>query len=228
MGFSSDFLDSEIGRSLEWGLWEDLLKSNVIYYNIPLGSYNDVLTAVSGTGATALDPEGFNFRTGDTSGSEAIMEIQNRESGTEDVEPKLTWDRRKLWKTVAYIETASAQEASIVMGRAGWGGDWTTEHVGFYILNDEFHMSVADGATHNHSLATTFAAGTAHRFRAKLIPGDRAIFWIDGTKQGELTSNLPSGTHTKGKFLSGYITNTEAADKGINTISEVTYLQLES
>lgn len=131
-------------------------------------------------------------------------------------------------KVTTGIQDASLMEGGFAHGRVGWNEDFTPEHVGFYILNDEIHMSVADGATHNHSLATTFTAGEVHTFMAELKPGDRAIFWIDGAKQGELTSNLPSGLMSAPvKLFSVYITNDEAVDKRIEYAQQFQFLQLE-
>lgn len=63
---------------------------------------------------------------------------------------------------------------------------------------------------------------------AELKPGDRAIFWIDGAKQGELTSNLPSGLMSAPvKLFSVYITNDEAVDKRIEYAQQFQFLQLE-
>lgn len=224
----SDFLKSDVGRSLEWQLWEDLIESDVIYYNIPLTVWDSPPVATSGTGGGGATSGGWRAYTGDTSGSEAMVEAQIRAAEDQGIEPKYTWDRRKIMKLVAGIEDASAMEASIVMGRSGWGGTWTQEHVGFYLLNNEIHMSVGDGANRSHSQVATFSAGDTICFRAELIPGDKAIFWVNGTKEGELTTNLPSGLFGDiHKPLSIYITNNEAVDKRIEYATEFWYLQLE-
>jgi len=223
----SDFLKTDIGRSLEWGLWEDLIKSNVVYYSFPLANYSTAVVATNDTGSAGSATAGFYARTGTTSGSDALAEAEIRENVPER-EPKWTWDRRKIMKVTTGIQDASLMEGGFAHGRIGWNEDFTYQHVGFYVLNDEIHMSVADGTTHNHSLATTFTAGEVHTFMVELKPGDRAIFWIDGAKQGELASNLPSGLMSAPvKLFSVYITNDEAVDKRLEFAQQFQFLQLE-
>jgi len=207
---------------------ENLLESKVIRYNIPLTTWDNPPVATSGTGGGGATSAGWQAYTGNASGSEALVEAQIRAQEDQGIEPKFTWDRRKVMKVITGIQDASAMEASIVIGRSGWGGTWTQKHVGFYILNNEIHMSVGDGTNRSHSQVTTFSAGDTICFRTEQIPGDKALFWVNGSKVGELTTNLPSGLFSDiHKPLSLYITNNEAVDKRIEYATEFWYLQLE-
>jgi len=220
----SDFLKSDIGGSLEWGLWEDLFDSEAIYHHIMLASYANPRTYTSDTGDTVIYEDGWGVRTGTTSGS--VAEMNAMRGGNPGVKPQYTWDRRRMFKVVVNLQNDVNQEGLIAIGGEPVAG-LAEEHVGFYILNDEIHISVADGATHNHSLVRSFTAGANFLFKAKLWPGNRAEFWIDGTKEGELTSNLPSGTSRAERPLTIYVTNTAAADKRIEPVDELWFLQLE-
>lgn len=205
-----------------------MLESKVIRYNIPLTTWDNPPVATSGTGGGGATSAGWQAYTGNASGSEALVEAQIRAQEDQGIEPKFTWDRRKVMKVITGIQDASAMEASIVIGRSGWGGTWTQKHVGFYILNNEIHMSVGDGTNRSHSQVTTFSAGDTICFRTEQIPGDKALFWVNGSKVGELTTNLPSGLFSDiHKPLSLYITNNEAVDKRIEYATEFWYLQLE-
>lgn len=222
----SDFLKTDIGRSLEWGLWEDLFDSDVIHHHFPLTGFGYPDDATNGSGSVGIagGVGGGYVRTGTTSGSEALLRLHAKPPG---IRP-YTFDRRLMFKVDCVIADASAMEGSLTVNQTGWGEDWTDNHIGFYILNDELHISVADGTTHNHSQVETFAAGDTFTLKAKHYPGDRVEFWVNGTYEGELTSNLPSGTMKEnGNILTVYLTNDEAVDKRIEPVTELWFLQLE-
>jgi len=223
---ASDFLKSDIGRSLEWGLLEDLIDSDAIFWNEPLESWANPSAATNDTGAAGTATGGGYVRTGTTSGSDALLELHP--GGYDYVIRSYTFDKPIVWKTTCRLTDASAQEGGIGVGRVGWAGDYSSwNNFGFYIINDELHMNVCDGATQNHSLIQTFATGDEFVLEAKHYPGDRVDFYVNGSSVGSLSSNLPSGDIYRSQILSATLTNTEAADKRIEPIPEVMYLQKE-
>lgn len=207
-------------------MWEDLFDSEVLYLHVPLASWNNTLNATSGSGAVGISPDGIAVNTGSTSGSDALARVQGRSSSTTKT-PPYTWDRKRMFRVLATFEDATQQRGLVGMGRS-WDNVFTEQHVGFYIENDTLYMSVADGTTQNTSSVQTFSAGDAFTLEAKFYPGDRAKFWVDGAKEGELTANLPSGTDYAQNMLSAYIHNTEAVGKIIDNINELWFLQLEA
>jgi len=224
----SDFLKTEIGRSLEWGLLEDLIDSEVIFWNISLASWQKPSTATNGTGTCGVDwDSGGYVRTGDTSGSDALLQLSTG-GESEAVIRNYSFDKPIVWKAFCRFEDATEQEGGISVGRIGWDGDFSSwNNFGFYIINDELHMNVCDGSTQNHSLIQTFSAGDSFVLKAKHYPGDRVDFYVNGSNVGSLSSNLPSGDLWRAYVLTCYLTNTEAVDKRIEPITEFMYLQKE-
>jgi len=205
---------------------EDLFDSEVLYYEVPLATWGNLKTDTSGSGSAGASSQGHYVRSGTTSGSNARIHTTGRMENTDQTPPH-TWDRRNMMKVVCGLPDDSDLEGLIGAGEGAWDGDFTRQHAGFYIKNDEIHMSVADGSTHNHSQVRTFTGGDVFTFKFKHYPGDRVEFWIDGTKEGELTSNLPSGTRYRGSILTMYITNTAGVDRHIEFADELWFLQLE-
>jgi len=150
------------------------------------------------------------------------MNVSRRTNSAQ--KPKYTWDRRRMFKATTTIPNNSDMEGFVGMGRFLFG---TENRVGFKIVNDTLYMCVCDGATENTSPIQTFSAGDAFALKAKLYPGDRAEFWVNGDRVGELTANLPSGTNLANRLFRIAVTNTAAADKRVGWADEAWFLQLE-
>jgi len=226
----SDFLKTDIGRTLEWGLLEDLIDSEAIFWNIALTSWANPSTSTLDTGTAGCDWLGGYVRTGDTSGSDALLEITpgGRDEVPGGIRP-YTFDRGIVWKATCRFEDSTEQEGGIGVGRVGWDGDFSSwNNFGFYILNDELHMNVCDGSTQNHELIQTFGGGDTFVLEAKHYPGSKVDFYVDGSHVGSLASNLPSGDIHRQNVLSVYLTNTEAVDKRIEPLPMIMFLEKES
>jgi len=217
----SDFLKTDIGRSLEWGLWEDLFDSDVIQWHSLLSSYANPHSYTEGSGATYTGDYGWVVSSGTTSGSIALITAWRNTNPLQ--KPTLTWDKRRMFKCTIELPNNTDLEGYVVMGR-GYG---TSPREGFKIVDDTLYMIVCDGDTENTSSIQTFSAGDKFSLKAKHYPGDRAEFWVDGDYVGQLTANLPSGTSHADRLFYLYVTNTAAADKRVGEADEAWFLQLE-
>jgi len=202
---------------------EDFFDSKVIYFHWLLAGYANYNSYTTGSGSVGVSHRGYALHTGTTSDSIAQWSLYRYYGSATNTnkEPKVTWDRRRMFKIIVTLTENTNQTGYIVSGRSG-----TDKHVGFYFENDTLYMSVADGTTENTSLIQTFSAGDYFALKAKHFPGDRAEFYVDGDFVGELTSNLPSGVQDYDNYVFARIYNTAAEAKDLSS-SEAWFLQLE-
>jgi len=202
--------------------FHDFFDSDVIYWHTLL--QNCPNPATYGDGTLSILARGWEMDTGAVAGQE-IGAMPYREWGGParvNKKPILTWDRTRMFKTSLRIDENTAQYGYICMGEARL----TRRRVGFYFENDTLYMMTCDATTENTSSIQTFGTDTHFALKAKLIPGVKAEYWVDGDYVGELTANLPSGESNAGKLVAYRVHTTEDASKYLR-MSEAWFLQLE-
>lgn len=108
--------------------------------------------------------------------------------------PSATWDKAYKFRTTVRIlsETDEKGDIYIVRGTVG-----NYPHLGFFI-ND----GVLKGISRNGSAVSTVTLETLgaaaydeeRALEVAFTPATKAEFYVDGIKEGEITTNLPSGT----------------------------------
>jgi len=199
--------------------FESLLDSNIIYIDTFLSAWAKPLTNTTDSGNVNMSDGGANLSTGTTSGSVAVVKLH--EDFTYTLEPKPTFDRKRMFRAKVRLVNDTEQEVYIKSGRRG-----ANPHFGFYVVDNTLKMSVADGDTQNTSDIETFTATKDYVLKAVLYPADRVEFYVNGENVGRLSSNLPTGTTRASKFAGVWLTNTEAADKTVRW-TFIRFLQME-
>jgi len=118
----------------------------------------------------------------------------------------------RWFSTNPVFQNASAQEAWIIIGDRGGPG------FGFKVLNSDLLAWNSDstGNVTTTTVVSGFSAGYAPRLWAGLASPDIAVFFVNGNKVAEHTTNLPvSGDSVNNRFFDIDFTNTEAVDKVI-------------
>ena len=124
---------------------------------------------------------------------------------------ELNWNENRKIRTKIYFVDTTNQTIYVVSGGSGV----PSEHIGFKIVNDTIYGSVSNGSIEtNTSSLQTISPATAYSLEAVKI-GNTVSFFIDGTKQGELSSGLPTGTSLANRIIVIDVNNDAAAIKTI-------------
>jgi len=71
---------------------------------------------------------------------------------------------------------------------------WTSEHIGFKVINGELYGTVANGSAESTLDLGAISTNTPYVLRVDFSPNQNACFNVNGSSKGCITSNLPSGT----------------------------------
>lgn len=95
-------------------------------------------------------------------------------------------------------------------------GDFTPEHVTFKLESGSIYGSVGNGSSETTSSElATYSVGERTRLRYEFKAGSQVDFYVDGTKQGSITTGLPSGAADANRIMvSAVPTVNETAQNG--------------
>jgi len=209
----SDFLKSDVGRSIRDFLWDDYL-----HLQIPLVTLDGLETDVTGSGAVdCANPTFVRVNSGTTSGSTA--RIAYREAGIPKIpgywDPHF-FDHHVKFQGIIHIETDTNQKFAYTWGISRNEASWNK--FGIYVENDTLYARTCDGSAINDVQMTTFTAPVNLSVIAELFPGSKVEVLVRDKDTGDeytatSESNLPSGSDYAGRLASMWVTNTAAESK---------------
>jgi hypothetical protein len=149
------------------------------------------ITGYGTQGAPTLNNNGIDLVTGATNGN--VCEVQKVAAFFGSA---FTWAKARKIRTVIKFVTNSNQTGYIVTG----GGNTqpnTDRHMGFKIVNNTLYGSCADGTTQNLTAQPVYTFNANEIVNLEIRFNTTSVsFFINGTNQASLTTNLPTGTTT--------------------------------
>lgn len=177
-------------------------------------------TAVTNSGEIAIDESFLDLYTNTTSGSTAyIFKILNIQI------PMGTWDKVRKFRVTAYF-WSNPDETGLIyigMGRAHNG-----RHVAFMVEDGILKGSVHNGTSQSKVNLDDWGSGSyadTKALEAVFTPASKAEFYIAGVKEGELTTNLPSGYSDAEHWIFAYTANSEAEKRNRTRLSQFQFTQ---
>ena len=99
-----------------------------------------------------------------------------------------TWNKNRILETTLSLNSVSDVEARVFLG-----GQAFRNHIGFKVENNTLKGSVGNGDVETTVDLMTISANTKYAVKAVFTAGSKCEFYVNGVKQGEITTNLPSG-----------------------------------
>ena len=175
-------------------------------------SLDNWVQSTSGSGSIEYSTGRVEFNTGSTAGSEATLEfLPNRLSYTASFDNEITL---KFGMNVS--QTANG-EGYHTVGRVG---TLSNAGFGFKTVDEGSILGVTHDGTSENTVDTGAPLPTGNDTtvcEARHIPGSKVEFYIDGTKEAESQTNLPTGETIEARFPQHHITNTEDANRRFRT-----------
>lgn len=174
-------------------------------------SLDSFKTVVTGSGSITLNFIGLFIRTYSTSGSLASLY-----KTFDRFNPELTFNKNTKFTFDLELTRrgTTGPDIYIVYGHLA-----ASNHIGFYISGNNLYGSCGNGTTHTTVLLTTLPspdASTKLTLYCDFVPATSCDFYVNGTLENTISSNLPSGTSISDKLCHLRIDNlTEAADSYI-------------
>lgn len=119
-----------------------------------------------------------------------------------------TWDSDKTFQ-VSFMVTDDDNQLLWICN----GGLITWRHIGFKVIDNKLYATVADHTTENAVELMTITKDTAYDLLARLTPGEKAEFYVDGVLKTTITENLPTGSTDANIIFNFQITAHEAIIK---------------
>lgn len=183
----------------------DKFGTSYIEFDTELAPYSLTGFQTNGSGTVQLNNLGsrVEHKTGSTDTNRAnIRQYSDYDYGL------ATFDNYSMLQVDLNLQDDSNQTIYVVHGDRGGQG------YGFKIVDGSIKNWSHDGSTENTSSATTFTAAATVELTALFNGPDNVVYWVDGSKTGEHTSNLPSGTSKANQWSIDVQTN-EAAEKEV-------------
>lgn len=182
------------GSAFEWiaeptgGITTRYADPNLFFYT-NFDSLDGYAQATGGGGSITLDPDRVILDTSTSTTGYATL----KKSITHAL-PATTWDKAFRFRTRIVVECDTDKLGDIYICR-GSGPD--NNFLGFMVQDGLLRGISEDGMGASAVALETWSEFSYHRERdLELIftPGSKAEFYVDGSKLGELTTYLPSGT----------------------------------
>ncbi|MBA7495669.1 hypothetical protein ES702_06258 [subsurface metagenome] len=141
--------------------------------------------------------------------------------------PVTTWNKVHKFKAMVYFWSNPDNTGLIYigMGRAHDG-----RHIGFLIEDGLFQGSVHNGTNQSKVTLEDWGSGSyakTKNLEAIFTPGSKAEFYISGVKEGEITTNLPSGSTDSDFWFFYYTANSAEGKRNRSRISQFQFTQAE-
>lgn len=197
-------------------LQEIAQQGGALYYTV-FDSLDKVVQATSGTGSITVNFNLVELATGGTSGSAARVQSPVKHTITSP-----TWAADRTFAT--QIQVIDLQALFHVGTGEVLDDDYVRRHVGFKGDGGTLFGSVADGTTESTVELQDLSANDRLRLEARWTAGTDAEFFVDGTSQGTVSSNLPTGTTDADVLFNAMVENDTASDRDIE-LGEVRVVQ---
>jgi len=175
------------GTDLEFGSagisLSNLATSDGWYFSTKYESIDGYDKFLSGSASVSLNSDFVSIETGTTADSSAqlkkIPALANQ---------GLSWDKKRHAKWFLSRFDTNGDT------RCFWGSPFSAEHIGFRGTNGDIVGETHDGTTQNQITLITNATQSDLSLRFELTPSTQVDFYVNGTKQGDITNNIPTGT----------------------------------
>jgi len=176
--------------------WDDL------YFQTFFDSLDGYHPDADGTGVVNLIYSELQLYTGTTADSYATLEKMPNYLFS-----RWDWDKSSELRTRISFEALSSVTGNFdaVIGYMG-----IYQHIGFKVTNGILYGTVGNGSAETTVELQTLGASNyaiIRDLRAVFTAGSKCEFYVDGTKLGEITANLPSGDPTYPYLLFLSVTN---------------------
>lgn len=175
--------DQETIRAVEFALDRllpekifDIVWDKYFYFS----TFFESIDGYGQTGTVVAGEWGFTLTSG--AGTTAAL------TKTPEYQNVLNWHKRQRMRTNFLMTSVTSVTAQFVVGNIN-----TDEHYGFKIVNNQVKGTVADGSTESTIDLVTITANSQHAYEARLFPGEKVVFYVDGEEKGVLTANIPWG-----------------------------------
>jgi hypothetical protein len=157
---------------------------------------------VSGTGTVTLDNAFLKLDTGDTQNSYAFIRKLH------DIQyPVGTWNKARAFRAIVALTSLTDNKGTFYIST---GSTFTSRHMAFLVEDGVLQGSVGNGSSETKVELADWGAGPyayVSKYEARFTPGSKAEFYIDGYKQGEITTGLPTGSVDAERWITLYAKN---------------------
>jgi len=187
---TDDALNKEIGDGIDYLDPRWMARSGVGFYHINhwtgFNNWGSQFTTGSGSTQGVNKGDGVEVSTGTTADSKAI-DIAT--IGTED----WTWDEAVSLRFKISPRENFVEHQAVSMGLYDQN-NYTTNHVGAVFEDGTLKGTVGDGSAEAQTtLDDNPSISSPRDIRADFTPAEKVEFYVDGVKEGKITSALPSG-----------------------------------
>jgi hypothetical protein len=177
-----------------------------LFYHSTFQEKNDLIATLGGTGSITCTPE-FGLRLGGTVLNDAVRVSQR----TVNLPfPRQTWNKPRYVRMAVAFDIGGLHECRLL----------SCDQIGF-----TYYGSVASGILKGYvsngvdsietgTLATIKIVGEFHVLETRFYPAAKVEFCVDGVKQGELSTYLPTGADI-GSLLTLEFLETNVAGGGL-------------
>lgn len=182
----------------------DLFWTKVFYYVTFFESLDGYSS--SGTGTGTIDSSRLLLTTG------AVIGNTWQISKSPAYQAILNWHKNQRMRTNIQVDSVANITASVVVGLVG-----ADVHYGFRVSNATLQGTCGDSAQSTIDLKT-IVANINYTVEARLVPGDKVVFYVDGVESGTLRRNLPVGgtSGNNQQLFEAKITTNAAAAKSLS------------
>jgi len=193
--------DDEINVTELVGAGAPTMPYEDIYYDILTTSLDLYYTYNSGSGIINAEQNRIEMITGVTPGS--VCYIQ-KEIGYPHA--PITWDKDRKFRIYAQVICAGDNKIKGFLGIGDYPGG---KYTGFLFDTGKLYGTSRTGGSADTVELADYGAGfdETHLLQLIFTTGTKVEFYIDGTKKGELTTNLPTGTSDAKLIPTLYIEN---------------------
>jgi len=206
-----------------WEKWaaRNWLQEDAIRYQTYFNSTDGLNVITSGSAGINLRYWALRLETGTTSGSKVQVSDAIVNDGL-SVDP--TWEKARMFRIGPDLrQSASNRTDYWATGQPSEG----IQGVGFKYDGSDLMGIVHDGGEETTTEPIINTPGTGHigDLRVEYYPNDRAVFYLNGSKEAELTAGLPTGSSDSDRLFDLSVSNSVAESRQTD-ISELRMIQL--
>jgi len=208
---TDELLGNEAGLNLAEVIWP--IRTQGGLFTTFFESVDGWEQQASGSGSISLGTEGVILSTGATSGSHARLSKKPSTTGEFQTYGFTDWSTDRAFATHVHFQDTQGPIYAVFGGVSE--GTFTNEHFGFAMKGGDLVGTVADGSTEATTTLVSGATSGTYRLRAEFNSGTEAVFYVDGTQQGTISSNLPTGTNFINWLNTYHVENASSTDRAL-------------
>jgi len=185
-----------------------------VYWDFTVDTADGLVKSTDGSAGWNLSPSNgqLELTTGTTSGSK-INVVKHLLNGYEPGQgkQKMSWQAgRTFYADVDWRDL----DGQMYIGTGAVDVDsFSAVHMAIGMDNSDIIGSVADGSTRNTTTLISGASGGGHQLKIEYEPFQRAVFYVDKVRRGELTSNLPYGNQRAQRVMQASVGNSSSNNR---------------